>query len=67
MADLKYFISESQGFSAGDGYVEGCMMAGKKVAARGRGGVEGAGGAGRVVGPPHLCTLLQQWATHCPL
>lgn len=26
MADLKYFISESQRFRAGDGYVEGGMM-----------------------------------------
>lgn len=28
MADLKYFISESQRFRAGDGYVEDGMMAG---------------------------------------
>lgn len=28
MADLKYFISESHGFRAGDGYVEGGMMGG---------------------------------------
>lgn len=28
MADLKYFISESQRFRAGDGYVEAGMMGG---------------------------------------
>lgn len=43
MADLKYFISESQRFRAGDGYVEGGMM-----------GVGGMGGGGLL----HLCTLL---------
>lgn len=47
MADLKYFIRPSQGFRAGDGYVEGCMMAGKEAEA----GV-GAGG-----GPMHFAAL----------
>lgn len=54
MADLKYFISESQRFRAGDSYVEGGMMVGGLV-------VMGAGV------PLHLCTLLQQWAKRCPL
>lgn len=45
MADLKYFISESQRFRAGDGYVEGGMM-----------GVGGMGGGEGVFCISALCS-----------
>lgn len=58
MADLKYFIRPSQGFRAGDGYVEGGMMAGKEAEA----------GVGWWRGTyAFRCTLLQQWAKRCSL